>query len=317
MKKIVITGGSGFIGSHLIRRKAAEGGVSIVSVDIKEPRERLPGVEYIDHDVRDMASLTVAGDIDMVYNLAAVHTTPGHPFSEYYDTNVRGALQIADFMKRHAIQNLVFTSSISVYGPSERMKDEFDAPAPNSAYGWSKLIAEEVFSAWHAGATGSRLLIVRPAVVFGKGEGGNFTRLAKLMERGIFIYPGRRDTIKSCVYVKDLLDYIDAMWRQGERTTVFNGCYAERYELQQVVGKLRRFFPRAREYTLPKSFLFAGAQVAGALPNSLGIHPERILKLVNSTNIYPKVLVENGISKVDPLDVALDDWYDDADKKFV
>jgi len=308
MRKIMIIGASGFVGTHLIRRRAADGNCRIVAVDIKQPRERLPGVEYVTHDVRDLSSLSGHDDVDMIYNLAAVHTTPGHEFWEYYDTNVRGATQTVAYARIHGVKHIVFTSSISVYGPSEEQKDENSVPAPTSAYGWSKLLAEDVFREWLAATVGAKLLIVRPAVVFGHGEGGNFTRLAKLLRRGVFVYPGRRDTVKASIYVKDLIRYIDAMWARSGDYALFNAAYAERYQLQEVVGRLKHYFPAARELTLAPSVMITAARLIGMLPNNIGIHPERILKLMNSTNVYPKTLAEAGLLDEDPLPRALEDW---------
>ena len=316
MKKLMIIGGSGFIGHHLIRRRAAEGGWKIVSVDIRTPREHVPGVEYITHDVRDLSSFDQHGDTDIIYNFAAVHTTPGHPYWEYYDTNVRGATEVVRFARKNAIKSIVFTSSISVYGPSEAQKDEYSAPEPNSAYGWSKLLSEGVFRSWHEATEGAKLLIVRPAVVFGEGEGGNFTRLAKILARGVFVYPGRKDTVKACIYVKDLLWYIDQMWARDESFSIFNGCYAERYELQQVVTAFKKYFPNAKEFTVPAFAMIAAARGLMVVPNGVGIHPERILKLINSTNIYPRVLKDLRLAKTDPLAEALKDWRDETHGTF-
>lgn len=316
MRKIMVIGGSGFIGTHLIRKRVEEGGCRVVAVDLKAPREQLPGVEYVTHDVRELCSLTGHDDVEMIYNLAAVHTTPGHEFWEYYDTNVRGATQTVAFARMHRVKHIVFTSSISVYGPSEEQKDEESPAAPNSAYGWSKLLAEDVFREWLANTEGAKLLIVRPAVVFGHGEGGNFTRLAKLLRRGVFIYPGRKDTIKASIYVKDLIRYIDAMWNVSGRYALFNGAYAERYQIHEVVREIKYYFPKAREFLLPSGVMIAAARGVAILPNAIGIHPERITKLLNSTNIYPGVLVESGLIDSNPLPDALRDWASDSAGKF-
>lgn len=309
MRKIMVIGGSGFIGHHLIRKRIAEGGCRVVSVDILPPRERIVGVEYVIHDVRHLSSLEGHADTNVIYNFAAVHTTPGHAYWEYFDTNVRGATEVINFAKKHEIKSIVFTSSILIYGPNEEIKDENSLPEPNSAYGWSKLLSEGVFEAWFKATDDAKLMIVRPAVVFGEGERGNFTRLAKLLSRGLFVYPGRRDTIKACIYVKDLLHFMDAMWEKEARYSLFNGCYAERYELQQVVFQMKQHFSKVREVTVPAFAMLIAAKLLAALPNSIGVHPERILKLIRSTNIYPGVLVESGLMNKDPLAEALDDWF--------
>ena len=62
------------------------------ALDIKPPRERLDGVEYHIADIREPIAAALGSGAEVIYNLAAVHRTPGHPDNEYYDTNVAGAL---------------------------------------------------------------------------------------------------------------------------------------------------------------------------------------------------------------------------------
>src|SRR5690606_6148915 len=137
------------------------------------------------------------GPDPLIYNFAAVHTTPGHEDWEYYWTNVRGAIEVCRFAERVGASRLFFTSTMSVYGPQEEPVDEDTVPRPVNAYGKSKLLAERIHEDWQAARPDRRLVVVRPAVIFGEGEGGNFTRLAGLLRRGLFVYPGRRDTIKA------------------------------------------------------------------------------------------------------------------------
>ncbi len=82
-------------------------------------------------------------------------------------------------------------------------------PEPVSDYGRSKLLAEGIHRQWLAGEAARRLVIARPAVIFGQGEGGNFTRLAKALRKGTFVYPGRKDTIKCCGYVGEIVRSMD------------------------------------------------------------------------------------------------------------
>lgn len=102
----------------------------------------MEGIEYIHHDVRQPIPLDLgrSGPSDL-FNLAAIHTTPGHPDGDYYNTNVLGAVNVCKFASETGSQNIAFTSSISVYGPSELPLDEDTPPAPVSAYGRSKLAA--------------------------------------------------------------------------------------------------------------------------------------------------------------------------------
>ncbi|MFG1374573.1 NAD(P)-dependent oxidoreductase [Xanthobacter oligotrophicus] len=315
--KIIVFGGSGFVGTHLIRLLVAQG-EQVVSVDIRPQRETLPQVDYRIGDVRDLSGFEVDGPVATIYNFAAVHTTPGHPFWEYYDTNINGAIEITAWARRYGVNDIVFTSSISVYGPSEETKSEASTPAPQSAYGYSKLMAERVHRIWFDEAPGRRLTVVRPAVVFGRGERGNFTRLARLLQKGFFVYPGRRDTIKACVYVEDLLDSIAFAKNSPEPFKFYNAAYPERYTLEQVVSLfIADHFPNGKTYTIPRGVMMTGASILEkASFLKIGIHPERVMKLVRSTDIFPGWLTSKGYVFPHNLKAGLQRWSDQGNKAF-
>ena len=149
---------------------------------------------------------------DVIFNFAAVHRTPGHEDHEYFETNIRGAENVVAFAEKWNIKKIVFTSSIAPYGAAEELKKETTLPTPNTAYGISKLVAEKIHEKWQNGDAAHRqLTIVRPGVVFGKGENGNFTRLYWAIRGHKFAYPGRKDTIKACIYVKELVRFL--LWK--------------------------------------------------------------------------------------------------------
>ena len=132
-KRVLIFGGAGFIGSHLITSLLEQGYGEVISADIAEPTRPVEGTHYLNCDVREPIPLDLAdGMCDDVYNLAAVHRTPGHADHEYFDTNVPGATNVCTFCRETGAKKLVFTSSIAVYGPSEEAKDESSEPAPVS-----------------------------------------------------------------------------------------------------------------------------------------------------------------------------------------
>ncbi|MBB1379353.1 NAD(P)-dependent oxidoreductase [Pseudoalteromonas sp. SR43-2] len=319
MSGVLVFGGSGFIGSHLINKLVESNISSIISVDIKPPKVNVDGVTYINADVRDLSAFSLNGKIiSTIYNFAAIHTTPGHEHHEYYETNILGANEITKFAENNGINEIIFTSSISVYGAGESRKTEASTPTPVSSYGFSKMMAEQIHKAWHERNKSSKLIIVRPAVVFGPGEGGNFTRLASLLDKGFFIYPGRKDTIKSCIYVDDLLYAIEHARNKNTHFVLFNGAYTTRYTLENIVNAFQdQHFQNVKTMLFPKSVMLAGASLLKAVNFlDIGIHPERILKLINSTDVYPQWLEDEGLLFDNGLKNALAKWAQDTNGSF-
>ncbi|MET4456758.1 NAD-dependent epimerase/dehydratase family protein [Bradyrhizobium sp. RT3b] len=310
----IIFGGAGFIGTHLATSLvASQKYTRVVSVDVAPPRANVAGVEYLQHDVREAigSGISDGGPAD-IFNLAAVHVTPGHPDGDYYYTNVLGAVNVCKFANTIGCRNIVFTSSISIYGPSEAALDEEATPAPVSAYGRSKLAAEKIHLLWQSEATGRKLTVVRPAVIYGLHERGNFTRLSRMMERNAFVYPGRKDTIKSCGYVKDLVSSMMHMSNQNDGVSIYNFSFEHRYTISEICATFSRVAAyRQPRLTIPIWFInlavlpFEALQSAGL---KTGINRDRVRKLWFSTNILPKRLVTSGFRFSYDLESSLVEW---------
>ena len=255
----MIFGGTGFVGTHLIDALVTSGEYAkIVCADLRLPRKRVPGVTYLTCDVRKPIDIVEEG-ISEIYNLAAVHATPGHEDYEYYETNVLGAIHVTDFATANNVALIIFTSSISVYGPTETAKNENSILMPISAYGRSKIMAEKIHKSWRTAQPDRRLIVVRPAVVFGPGEGGNFTRLAKALKRGWFFYPGRKDTVKACGYVRELIDTMAFAKTLGRPDVLYNFCYPQGYTIEQICDVFYRCGQTKRPMGLMPAWLLLTA----------------------------------------------------------
>lgn len=292
----IVFGGAGFVGTHLLRELTSRGVTPLVSADIAAPVVRVAGVDYVTADVR--RPIEIPGDFDTAYNLAAVHRTPGHRDAEYYDTNVLGALHVTRHARDRGISSVVFASSISVYGTSEQELDETSPISPTTAYGRSKEMAEAIHRIWRAEDDARRLIVVRPAVTFGPGEGGNFDRLLRSLRTRTFAYPGRLDTVKSCGHVTDLVGSIEWALARVEREIVYNFCYPERTTIELIATTMAEEggLPRPR-IRLPLRPMLGAARVVEAVPPlraATGVNRARVMKLVESTNVRPDVLVRDG-----------------------
>lgn len=331
MKCAVIFGGTGFIGTffarYLLDNKYVE---RIYLVDIERVeskvslfRKRLVledwRITFINRDVRQsIGALGINNEISLIANFAAVHREPGHEDREYFETNLMGAQNICSFAEEAGCTSIIFTSSISPYGVSESLKDESTMPIPVTAYGSSKLVAEKIHQIWQAkDANYRRLVVVRPGVVFGPGEGGNVSRLIKAVIHRYFFFMGNETTRKAGVYVKELCN---AMWwvlqeqkKNGETVSLFNMSMNPAPSIGEYVKAvcktkgIKRYVP-----SVPYKVLMAVAYVIDVLAKPLGIKhsfsPVRIRKLVRSNNIVPAYLIEHGYQFQYSLDSALTDW---------
>ncbi|MEQ8511172.1 MAG: NAD-dependent epimerase/dehydratase family protein [Algiphilus sp.] len=317
----VVFGGAGFVGTHLLRNLVERKLRHIVSFDIAEPAEPVSGVEYVYGDVRDSIPVEMVSSVPEIYDVAAVHRTPGHPDHEYYETNVLGALNVREFASRVGANEIVFTSSIAVYGPGEDLKSEQSETNPVSAYGWSKLLAESSYRQWVRSVEDRKLIIVRPAVIFGEGEKGNFTRLAAALRRRMFFYPGRDDTIKACGYVEELICAIDFVRSLERKYTVFNFCFPECNSIASICHTFKTVAGLPRPLgKVPLSLLKVVAFMFEAL-NEIGIRNSisraRIEKLTRSTNVQPATLIELGYEFETDLASGLRRWAQVSEGRFV
>ena len=173
---ILVTGGAGYIGSHIVVELAQAGYAPVIldnfvnSSPAVLPRlEALAGraVPCVEGDVRDLAALRrtfhdhpIAAVIHCA-GLKAVGESGSRPLA-YYDVNVGGTLTLAEVMGEAGVATLVFSSSATVYGQPERLPVAEDAPVvPTSVYGRTKLIVEDFLrDLAHANATW-RIAILR------------------------------------------------------------------------------------------------------------------------------------------------------------
>lgn len=317
----LVLGGNGFVGTRLVRRLAASGeyaGVRVV--DSAAPRERRENVEYVEQDVRRPFDAELGRGVTTLFNLAAVHRTPGHPPHEYYQTNVTGALNGVSLAERVGIDEIVLTSSIAVYGPSEEIVTERSTPNPVSDYGRSKLMAESIHEEWQGRDPNRRLVIVRPGVIFGPGEGGNYTALVRALRRNMFFYPGRTDAVKSGGFVDDLVASMSFALRQEEKFVRYNYALPQLSTTEDIVTAVSKVLNTdLRPMTIPAPLLMAAAMPFEAL-NAVGlrnpIHRDRVRKLMHSTRVYPEWLVSRGFNFTVDLEAALRLWGEETEGRF-
>ncbi|MEM7816610.1 MAG: SDR family oxidoreductase [Candidatus Aenigmatarchaeota archaeon] len=150
-KKILVTGGAGFIGSHIVERLVKEKANvivldNLVSGKLENISFCLDKIKFIKGDIRDKKILDeVLGEVELISHQAALRSVPKsveNPL-EYHDVNVNGTLLLFKKAKEKGIKRIVFASSSSVYGERKIFpEEEKDLPFPISPYATTKLIGE-------------------------------------------------------------------------------------------------------------------------------------------------------------------------------
>ena len=316
MNDVIIFGGSGFIGSHLIKHLNTNGVIPLVCDIIEKPLLKNLRYNFRCIDVRKPFDIDLSDkNVSIIYNLAAISKSPGHEPQEYYETNINGAKNISNFAEEKNINTIIFTSTIAVYGYSESPCLENSPLNADSDYGLSKIQAEKVHIKWFENNKNRNLIILRPGVVYGYKENSNFHRLYKAIKRGLFFYPGRKDTLKSCIYVKDLVSISYNLIKQ-EKFQIFNMCYNKSFSIEKIVYTISSICNfKIPKSIIPSKFLIILAFLINKITvNKLGFHPERVKKVMLSTNVSGQKLQKLGFNLMD-FELSIKDWYKDSESK--
>ena len=205
--KVSIIGGSGFVGSNLAKL-FTKNNINFQILD--NVKSKFFPEKYIHGDIRNNDDLKQIADSDILINLAAVHRDDVRPLSLYDDINVEGSRNICKLAKENGINKIIFTSSVAVYGFAKPNTNENGEINYFNDYGRTKYLAEEVFVDWYNEDSVNRtLVIIRPTVIFGKGNRGNVYNLLNQIHSKKFAMFGNGENIKSMAYVKNVAAFIN------------------------------------------------------------------------------------------------------------
>lgn len=204
----MVTGAGGFIGSHLaaeLHRQGSE--VLALDLDLNRVRHLAAGTgfELLQGDVADPAVQQRAlTGVDTVYHLAAAHLGVSQGEREFRRVNVEAVVTLVAAARGARVRRLVHCSSVGVYGHLENLPADEDSPCrPDIVYEETKLAGEQVVT--EASRQGFPAVVLRPAWVYGPGC-PRTERLFRAIRKGRFFLAGRGDTLRHCVYIRDMVD---------------------------------------------------------------------------------------------------------------
>ncbi len=214
---ICVTGGSGFLGSALVKRLVHDG-ESVRVLDLAPPASEIRSrVAFIKGNVRDRGVVEQAlKGCRMVYHAAGILPL-SRDKKDFYEVNVQGTRQILESAKKNGLKKVIYYSSgHAVYGLRARMPiKETDPQKPFSYYGKSKYAAEELCRAFRE--QGLNVSIVRPATVVGPGRLGTFKLLFDWIRAGknVYLIGNGRNRVQY-VSLDDLVEASLSLRRHGD-----------------------------------------------------------------------------------------------------
>lgn len=247
--KVLVLGGCGFIGSHVVDSLLAKGlKVRVFDRGPERFRPPIPQVEYVHADFRDLTTiLDTLTDIDVVMHLVSA-TVPGtaalDPQADVRD-NLVPTISLLEAMSKSKVRKLVYISSGgTVYGIPETVPTKETNPLrPVSAYGIVK-VAIEQYIQLYAREREIAATILRPSNPYGPRQGhtglqgvvGTFLQRA-LNDEPIQVW-GDGSVVRDYLYVSDLAD-LCARCTVSDTTGIFNAGYGEGLTINEVIDQIR------------------------------------------------------------------------------
>ena len=267
MRRVLVTGGSGFFGG-LLKERLLQEGFSVTNIDLVADPVKHLNLTSIQGDIRDEAvvdAMFTSGQFDAVIHCAAILA---HGFSidekDLWTSNVDGTRRIAEACRKHSVTKLVFISTNCLWAsPLGRPVREDDVPAPIESYGRSKLAAEQVLSDF---AGDLNIVTIRCPTIIDSGRLGLLAILFEFIHdnKTVWVVGGGENTYQF-VHAQDLATAcIQAMgFDQSELFHIGSDHVRSlRHVFQAVIDEAKS---RSRVRSLPKAPTLALMQVAHKL----------------------------------------------------
>jgi dihydroflavonol-4-reductase len=261
MVKALVTGGTGFVGSHIARMLVEDGHTVRVLHRTTSKLTALEGVDYESAigDITDLESLRVAcGGVDWLFHVAAVADYWRADKSRMFEANVEGTRSVLQAARDAGVKRVIFTSSAAAVGWGEKgnYADEtmpFNMNPDQFPYGYSKVLAEEVVA--EAVAEGQDVVTLNPVVVMGPGDLNMISGSFIIQTKRLPLLPYTSGGI-AVIDVRDVARaHLSAAekGRTGERYILGTANYPLKtvYEMSAKAVGVRRLFVYTPDFFVP------------------------------------------------------------------
>ncbi len=255
-KKVLVTGGTGFTGSALVKRLLSRGDEVIVLDNQKgimyDELEKLGAKISIGSITdREIVASCVAG-CETVFHLAAAFRKVNLPKSVYYETNVTAMRQLLEICKEENVKKVVYCSTQGVHGNVDNPPGDENTPIePEDYYQVTKYQGEEVAQEFIK--DGMDITILRPTAIYGPGDPGRFLMLFKRVQKGMFPFFGNGMALYHPLYIENFVDAFELAEEKPEgKGQVYIIADEKYYHIKEIVEMINdimqanakiRYFP--------------------------------------------------------------------------
>jgi nucleoside-diphosphate-sugar epimerase len=259
--RALVTGGTGFLGRHLVERLALQGDEVWVLGRQNQSTASLTGlgVRFVQGDLRQWPSLPPAVEgMDVIFHCAG-KVAPAGRWVDFLEVNVLGTERLIQAAMAARVQRFVHVSSIGVYGarPEGTVISEDDGYDPNAARGGytrSKIMADQL-AFWYINTRSAPITVIRPATIYGPGGKNSLVRVgARLGKLNLVFGPGQN--LLPLVYVDNVVDALLLAARRDEAVgRAYNIVDDEQITQRVFIGKMKH----ALDAKAPTVYLPLGA----------------------------------------------------------
>ena len=305
-KNILVTGGSGFIGSAIVKYLVKKKYNVVVFDNNSRGRSRRikdvnNKISFIKGDIRDKKKLlSINKKIDTIIHLAYINGTKffyKKPF-EILDIAVNGYLNILEFCKIKKVQNLFLASSSEVYqNPIKIPTDENemlkipDIHNPRYSYGGGKIFSE-LYGLYFAKKYLKKFVIFRPHNVYGADMGNDHVipefiiRFKKIGKKKNFLIHGTGNEVRSFIHIDDFINGFDKVFQRGKNSEIYNIGTTEKVKISRLAYLISKIYK--------KKIKIIGSKLPKGSPSKRCPDIGKIKKL----GFKQKISLRNGLKKV-------------------
>lgn len=235
MRKLLITGAHSFIGNTVLNRLKDDPDIQAVAVSVRDGAWK---------------NMDFSGYDSILHCAGIAHVSPDPSLEkQYHEINFRLTADLAAKAKAEGVKQFVFLSSMIVFGPAapagvRKVIDADTLPAPETAYGQSKLDAENALHGLEDETF--RVSIIRPPMVYGDGCKGNYNTLVKLAKKLPF-FP-EFENHRSMIYVENLAELIRLIVKNGD-SGMFHPQDASSRSVTEIVREICKVHDKKMLFT--------------------------------------------------------------------